>query len=64
MNPKEELILGFAHRVKPNKRDKLEPESFPSKIGGKPVWLIPEDVPSPVCGQCKAPLKFLLQAID
>ena len=61
MNPNEDLILGFAHPLKPQKKSKLNPENFPSKIGGSPIWLTPSNLPSPLCDQCKNPLKFLLQ---
>jgi len=33
----------------------------PSKIGGKPVWLSPENTPSEACRECKANLVFLGQ---
>jgi len=64
MNPNEDLILGFAHLLKPNKKFKINPENFPSKIGGFPIWVIPEKTPSPFCDQCKNPLKFLFQAFS
>lgn len=37
---------------------------FPSKLGGKPAWLNPRDLPSAAelsCGGCQKPLRFLLQ---
>ena len=37
---------------------------LPSKVGGKPAWLNPRNIPKPrdlKCKQCKEPLKFLLQ---
>lgn len=40
------------------------PEHFPSKVGGEPIWLLPERLPAQealCCGQCGRPLRFLLQ---
>lgn len=38
---------------------------FPSKVGGKPAWLIPQNLPSTeselACHCCSRPLRFLLQ---
>ena len=37
---------------------------LPSKVGGKPAWLNPRNIPKPEelqCAQCQDPLKFLLQ---
>lgn len=61
MDADEDLILGFAHLLKPAKKHKIDPEYFPSKIGGLPTYLIPEQFPSLSCSQCNNPLKFLLQ---
>ena len=39
-------------------------EHFPSKVGGAPVWLLPERLPPAemlTCGQCGRRLRFLLQ---
>jgi len=33
----------------------------PSKVGGKPVWLVPEALPKSKCELCKCNLKFILQ---
>eukprot|EP01112_Ceratiomyxa_fruticulosa_P001498 TRINITY_DN1166_c1_g1_i1.p1 TRINITY_DN1166_c1_g1~~TRINITY_DN1166_c1_g1_i1.p1 ORF type:complete len:369 (+),score=88.40 TRINITY_DN1166_c1_g1_i1:176-1282(+) len=39
-----------------------ELETFPNKVGGKPVWLNPENPPAPLfCSRCNKPLAFLLQ---
>ena len=62
MNPDQDVILGFAHKLKTDKKHKINPENFPSKIGGGAVWLIPEAVPIPLCEKCKNNMKFLLQA--
>ena len=40
------------------------PEQFPSKVGGTPVWLEPEHLPSAAsmcCGVCGKKLRFLMQ---
>lgn len=34
---------------------------FPSKVGGKPAWLVPNKLPDLVCTTCERPLRFLLQ---
>lgn len=34
---------------------------FPSKVGGKPAWMVPEDLPVVSCDSCKMPMTFLLQ---
>jgi len=55
-----EIYLGFPE--KPNKGD-FDYESFPSKIGGKPIWLYPPtdlDMNFFQC-DCKRDLFFLLQ---
>ena len=40
-----------------------QPERFPSKVGGLPVWLhpIPPHSSTRQCGSCGKPLRFLLQ---
>jgi pre-rRNA-processing protein TSR4 len=41
-----------------------QPDHFPSKVGGAPVWLVPERLPQPerlCCGQCGRQLRFLMQ---
>eukprot|EP01101_Sappina_pedata_P007148 TRINITY_DN3729_c0_g1_i1.p1 TRINITY_DN3729_c0_g1~~TRINITY_DN3729_c0_g1_i1.p1 ORF type:complete len:409 (+),score=161.12 TRINITY_DN3729_c0_g1_i1:149-1375(+) len=40
------------------------PFLFPSKVGGKPIWLNPQTLPTPswlICTSCKKPLPLLLQ---
>ena len=34
---------------------------FPSKVGGKPAWLVPEDIPDIKCDVCANNMIFLLQ---
>ncbi len=34
---------------------------FPSKVGGRPAWLIPRNLPKISCESCKGPMAFLLQ---
>jgi len=57
----KQIQLGFAEKFV----DEFdEVETFPSKIGGKPVWLIPENIPKAehlLCGRCGKVLSFLLQ---
>merc|ERR1711957_1094548 len=57
----EEVFLGFADT--PSKGD-FKYENFPSKIGGKPVWLYPPtdlDMKFFKCDTCGRKLFFLLQ---
>lgn len=54
--------LGFVE--KPENPSHLTSPFFPSKLGGKPAWLDPLDIPLPEalsCGNCSRPLTFLLQ---
>jgi pre-rRNA-processing protein TSR4 len=56
------IQLGFV--VKPDRPFLPDINDFPSKIGGKPVWLNPEfplDVESVRCGVCNKPMVLLLQ---
>lgn len=34
---------------------------FPSKVGGRPAWLVPENLPSVTCHGCDKSMTFLLQ---
>ena len=34
---------------------------FPSKVGGKPAWLVPEGLPEVKCDSCNKQMSFLLQ---
>ena len=34
---------------------------FPSKVGGKPAWLVPQELPEITCDTCKYRMTFLLQ---
>ena len=56
------VALGFAENCDDFPHE-LEPEYFPSKIGGHPAWLHPMGVPVDKnrCPHCAAPLTFLLQ---
>lgn len=54
--------LGFLDA--PVHPDALLRAQFPMKVGGKPVWLNPRDLPSSqdtACGHCQGPLRFLMQ---
>ena len=56
------VLLGFLSRVESSAR--LSPHSFPSKVGGLPVWLEPAHLPDAAqlaCSFSGKPLKFLLQ---
>lgn len=63
MNKNEDLILGFPNLLKKSKKFKINPENFPTKIGGSPVWLIPDKIPKILCNECSNPMKFLLQVL-
>jgi hypothetical protein len=56
------VSLGFAENCDDFPHE-LEPEYFPSKIGGQPAWLHPLGIPVDKnrCPHCAAPLSFLLQ---
>eukprot|EP00455_Lapot_gusevi_P000321 TRINITY_DN10152_c0_g1_i2.p1 TRINITY_DN10152_c0_g1~~TRINITY_DN10152_c0_g1_i2.p1 ORF type:complete len:405 (-),score=50.15 TRINITY_DN10152_c0_g1_i2:9-1223(-) len=58
----ETVQLGFIEKPDPSRP--LIRKYFPSKAGGKPVWLNPRDIP-PIeeltCSKCQSPLRFLLQ---
>ncbi|KAK7281102.1 hypothetical protein RIF29_08800 [Crotalaria pallida] len=59
----EEPKLGFF--FKPENLWSLCREHFPSKAGGVPAWLDPQNIPlgrSSLCDICGDPLRFLLQA--
>ncbi len=56
------MELGFVEKV--DDLSQLCSSLFPSKVGGKPVWLNPQDLPPPEsvsCKRCRSPLTFLLQ---
>ncbi|XWS57264.1 hypothetical protein CRYUN_Cryun09bG0159400 [Craigia yunnanensis] len=58
----EAVILGFVE--KPEHSWSLLRQHFPSKAGGVPAWLDPDNLPSGmscVCDICGEPLQFVLQ---
>ncbi|XP_031375553.1 programmed cell death protein 2-like [Punica granatum] len=58
----EPVTLGFLE--KPKNNWSLLRQLFPSKAGGVPAWLVPDELPSGracVCDICGEPLQFLLQ---
>ncbi|XVF30275.1 hypothetical protein REPUB_Repub16aG0042800 [Reevesia pubescens] len=58
----EAVILGFVE--KPEHSWSLLRQYFPSKAGGVPAWLDPDNLPSGmscICDICGEPLQFLLQ---
>jgi len=52
------LNLGFCIDAEPWR---LSRGFHPSKVGGKPVWLIPENLPQRTCPRCQCQLRFVLQ---
>ena len=55
------VLLGF---LAPAEAGQDSPHTFPSKVGGKPAWLDPANLPSSralSCEKCQSPLSFLLQ---
>ncbi|XWS57265.1 hypothetical protein CRYUN_Cryun09bG0159400 [Craigia yunnanensis] len=60
----EAVILGFVE--KPEHSWSLLRQHFPSKAGGVPAWLDPDNLPSGmscVCDICGEPLQFVLQVL-
>lgn len=58
----EELLLGVL--ATPEHPALMLRHYFPCKVGGKPAWLNPLNIPplsALTCSHCKRPLKFLLQ---
>ncbi len=58
----EKVELGFAEECEDP--DDFSSDNFPSKTGGKPVWLDPVSLPpldSLTCKECKKPSLLLLQ---
>ena len=58
------IDLGFAQKVDPNLRWKLKNKYFPSKIGGKPIFLDLKYLPKSndlKCLKCQKMMRFLLQ---
>lgn len=55
------IELGY---VSPYPWSPAQPDHFPSKVGGEPVWLLPNRLPSAEamrCGCCGRSLRFLMQ---
>lgn len=62
-NDEKIVTLGFVTKVD-DPGDEFLPQKFPSKVGGKPVWLNPEKKPPAElvkCEHCGELLAFLLQ---
>merc|ERR1719171_1201185 len=60
----EELIGFLEDRPTPEEARLLTRKLFPSKVGGRPAWLVPSTLPSAgalACSACARPLRFLLQ---
>ncbi|KAM5586858.1 hypothetical protein ABKV19_005673 [Rosa sericea] len=59
---RDSVVLGFVKR--PKKASSLLRHFFPSKAGGVPAWLDPENLPSGrscLCDLCGEPLQFMFQ---
>eukprot|EP01098_Paradermamoeba_levis_P006989 TRINITY_DN28_c0_g1_i7.p1 TRINITY_DN28_c0_g1~~TRINITY_DN28_c0_g1_i7.p1 ORF type:complete len:431 (-),score=136.79 TRINITY_DN28_c0_g1_i7:186-1478(-) len=59
----EPLVLGFVRKFEEDDYD-FNFRWFSSKVGGKPAWLVPENLPNRsqlTCGVCEGQLSFLLQ---
>ena len=54
--------LGFCESISAANVWRLDRTFFPSKVGGLPVWLVPDvqNIPT-CCDQCKSKLRFLMQ---
>lgn len=59
----DEMVCYLEDPPSLKERRLLTRRMFPSKVGGKPAWLVPEHFPSGdlVCQHCSRPLRFLLQ---
>uniref|UniRef100_A0A0G4FGV6 Programmed cell death protein 2 C-terminal domain-containing protein n=1 Tax=Chromera velia CCMP2878 TaxID=1169474 RepID=A0A0G4FGV6_9ALVE len=60
----EEILLGFAEEPQKSEVHLLQRRFFPSKIGGKPAWLDPCNLPAPdtfFCERCGHLMTFMLQ---
>eukprot|EP00392_Amoebophrya_sp_AT5.2_P001457 g1459.t1 len=61
---KKSVEYGYLYKEAPDDIRQLSRYFFPSKIGGKPAWLVPEFYPTPddlQCSRCGRRMKFLLQ---
>lgn len=56
-----ELVGYLEEPPSAEERKLLTRRMFPSKVGGKPAWLIPQSLPEVACRKCSRPLRFLLQ---
>jgi len=60
----DELVGYLEDPPEEDERYLLQRHFFPSKIGGRPAWLIPDRMPTDqdmTCEKCGLPLRFLLQ---
>ena len=65
--PEEDFQLGF---LEPGNNESLSKSNWKEwdggKVGGKPIWLDPEHIPSSdtlLCKNCDHPMTFLLQVL-
>eukprot|EP00927_Polykrikos_kofoidii_P020645 TRINITY_DN19838_c0_g1_i3.p1 TRINITY_DN19838_c0_g1~~TRINITY_DN19838_c0_g1_i3.p1 ORF type:complete len:454 (+),score=120.08 TRINITY_DN19838_c0_g1_i3:56-1363(+) len=56
-----ELVAHLEEPPSARERKLLTRRNFPSKVGGKPAWLVPEHLPDVTCHDCSRPMRFLLQ---
>ncbi|KRX00943.1 hypothetical protein PPERSA_09549 [Pseudocohnilembus persalinus] len=64
MNKKKEIILGYTKIIKKVRYDSEseEDDEFISKIGGQPVWMQKNQIPTEVlCKACGKQMRFMLQ---
>ena len=57
-------LVGYAEQISAKKRHLFHRKFFPSKLGGRPAWLIPEKFPTECdlsCDACGKGLTFILQ---
>jgi pre-rRNA-processing protein TSR4 len=53
------VLLGYLEQ--PPHKHAARRDYFPSKAGGRPAWLSPENLPSMSCQHCKSSMRFLMQ---
>lgn len=56
-----ELVGNLGDPPSRDERKLLTRSNFPSKVGGKPAWLVPQSLPDTKCKACGRPMRFLMQ---
>jgi pre-rRNA-processing protein TSR4 len=60
--PSYDVVRGFLCEDPPESPYELDRRFFPSKFGGRPAWLIPENFPTDLnCQKCGKVMSFLMQ---